>query len=144
MAEIPDAPTPNEWIALIQQDPDQAAQYAIVLRARVEREGIMSHPSRIISLEKYDRARLLLAAATSDPQKIERIGRLAELGRATLGKYPDYNDWLTLIKTNPDFARHLQIELLTKRGLLGTQSPQSLQTSIEIYDSIIKGQKSKH
>jgi hypothetical protein len=59
--------TLNEWAALIRQDPEQAKQHAIRLRAQFKIQGLMADPALQISIEDYDRAQDLLVKATNDP-----------------------------------------------------------------------------
>jgi hypothetical protein len=132
--------TLNEWIALIQQEPDQAKQHMIWLKARRKQRGLMADPSLTISIEDYDRAQQLLASATSDPQHLQEIEARAKVGRMTLGKLPDREDWRALIDADPDLAEKVCAELELKHAMLMIDTPPALLRSIEGYRTIIAEQ----
>lgn len=133
--------TLNEWIALLQQDAEQAKQHVVWLKARRKQQGLTADPSLTISIEDYDRAQQLLASATSDPRRLQQIEASAKIGRVTLGKLPDREDWRTLIDVDPAFAKGVCAELEIKSALLGLQTPPALQQSIAIYRAIIAQQQ---
>ena len=133
--------TLNEWIAFIQQDPEQANQQAVWLQEQIKKQGIMIDPAFEISIENYDRAQHVLSKAANEPQQAERIARMAAVGRVTLGEYPSREGWLELIQTNPTFAQLVYYELKAKQALLGLQTPPTIKSSIETYHSIITEQQ---
>jgi len=85
MLSIPDVPTFDEWVMLIQQNAVQAHQHVIALKARSKQQGLFADVSLEISIEDYEQAQRLFTAATTDPAQAERIARIARIGRATLG-----------------------------------------------------------
>jgi hypothetical protein len=133
--------TLSEWIALIQQDPEQANQHVIWLRAQIKIQGIMADPALQIGIEDYNRAQDLLAKAAHDPQQAERIARMAAVGQITLSGYPSHDDWLKLIQDDPTFARHICLELKTKQALLGLYAPPALQKSMDAYQFLASQQQ---
>jgi len=133
--------TLNEWIALIQQDPEQAKQHVIWLRAQIKIQGIMADPALEISIEDHARAQDLLKKAANDPQQAERIARMAAIGQVTLSGYPSHDDWLKLVQADPTLAKQVYLELKTKQARLGLQTPPALQKSIDIYHSVISQQQ---
>lgn len=141
MLAIPFTPTFNEWIVFLQQAPDQANRQALVIRAEIRKQDPIADPALELSIQEYEKAQQLLAAATNDPQQNEEIRQLTALGQATLGPYPNREDWLTLIQTDPTFAQSLCTELEIKRAILGWHTPQDLQTSIETCHAIFTQQQ---
>ena len=140
MLSFQDTPTINEWIALIQEDADQAERHVISLRARIKKQGLMADPSLTISVEDYDRAQQLLELAKNDSQKLQQVASKAAVGRVTLEQLPDRDDWLALINSDPGFARKVYVELEIKHALLGMGAPLALLRSIEAYHTITKQQ----
>jgi hypothetical protein len=136
----PNTFTLNEWIALIQQDPEQANQRLIWLRAQIKRQGLMADPSLQISIEDHDKARDLLNKSANDPQQAEKIARMAAVGQITLDGYPSHDGWLKLIQADPITARLVYLELKTRQELLGLQAPPALSRSIEAYHAITEPQ----
>jgi hypothetical protein len=51
MILLSDSPTLNEWIAIIQQDVDQAQQLLLSLRAQIKQQNLMAAPTLTISVE---------------------------------------------------------------------------------------------
>jgi hypothetical protein len=141
MLSIPDVPSFDEWVMLIQQNAAQASQLVIALKARHKKQGLFADASLELSIEDYDRAQRLFTTATTDPAQAERIDYIARLGRATLGPYPDREEWLTRIKDDPSFARAVYVALRTKEAMFGLQTPQAILMSIAAYDSAIEEQK---
>jgi hypothetical protein len=129
-------PTFHEWVALIQQDSTQAKQLLVSLQAQLKKQGLMADPGLDISIEDYEKAQNLLSAALSDPRRAERIAYITRFGEALLGPYPDREDWLRLIREDPNFAQELCFALQTKQVLLGLHTPQDLLKSIEIYSLV--------
>lgn len=129
--------TINEWIALIQQDPEYSNQRLIWLREQIRTQGIMADPSLEISVENYENAQILLIKAAEEPQQKEKIARIAAVGQITLGGYPGRDGWLALIQSDDTLARLVYLGLEAKKAALGLQTPQELKTSMEIYQSII-------
>src|SRR5689334_11202040 len=123
MPSLPTTPTLNEWIALIQKDPDQAKQLVTRLRANIKKQGFLADPSLSISSEDYDRAQHLLASAVNNQQEMQKLASKAAIGRITLEKNPSRDDWLSLINEDFAFARLVCIELESKRALLGINAP---------------------
>jgi hypothetical protein len=113
MLSIPDVPSFDEWVMLIQQNAQQASQLVIALKARNKRQGLFADASLEMSIEDYQRAQRLFTTAATDPAQAERINRIAHNGRATVGPYPDREDWVMLIKDDPDFAQSLYGALQT-------------------------------
>jgi hypothetical protein len=141
MLSIPDVPSFHEWVMLIQQNAAQARQLVIALKARNKKQGLFADVSLEMSIEDYERAQRLFATAATDPAQAEYINDLARIGRATVGPYPDREDWLTLIKDDPDFARSVYGALQTKQGMFGLQTPQAIVMSIAAYAAVIDEQK---
>ena len=140
MPSLPNTPTLNEWIALIQQDLDQAKQLVTRLRTSIKKQGFLVDPSLSISSEDYDRAQHLLVSALNNPQEMQQIASKAAIGRITLKKIPNRDDWLSLINADSALARLVCIELESKQALLGINAPQELLRSIESYYDIIHQQ----
>src|SRR4051812_1028625 len=136
MLSIPDVPSFHEWVMLIQQDAARAEQLLIALKATNKQQGLFADPSLAISIEDYDRAQRLFTTATTDPARAEYITRSARLGRATMGPYPERDDWVTLIKDDPDFARSVFKALQAKRAMFGLQTPQAIVMSITSYTAV--------
>ncbi len=136
MLSIPDVPWFDEWVMLIQQNAVQASQLLIALKARNKKQGLFADVSLEISIEDYERALRLFTTAATDPTQAERITHIARIGRATVGPYPDREDWLTLIKDDPDFAQSVYGALQTKRAMFGLQTPQAILMSIAAYTSV--------
>jgi len=93
---MPDTPTIFEWLALIQQDPAQARKLMITIKARDKIQGLFADPALTISVEEYDEAQRLLAAAAGDPAIARRAAHMARLGQATMGPSPDRAAWQAL------------------------------------------------
>jgi hypothetical protein len=138
---IPDVPSFNEWVMLIQQNAAQAKQLLIGLKARNKQQGLLADPSLQISIEDYDRAQSLVTKATTDSAQAERIDRIARLGQATAGPFPDREDWIAMIKDDPDFARSVFMALQGKQGMFGLATPQAIVISIAAY-SAVTGERS--
>lgn len=136
MLSIPDVPSFDEWVMLIQQNAVQARQLMIMLKARNKKQGLFADPSLEISNEDYDRAQRLFTTATTDPAQAERITYIARVGRAILGPYPDREDWVTQIKDDPDFARSVYLALRTKEAMFGLQTPQAILMSMAAYAAV--------
>jgi hypothetical protein len=136
MISTPDVPAFNEWVMLIQQNAVQASQLVIALNARNKQQGLLADPSLGISIEDYARAQRLFTTATTDPARAEYISRVARIGRAVLGPYPDREDWVTLIKDDPDFARSVFMALQAKYGMFGLATPQAILISIAAYTAV--------
>ena len=136
MLTIPDVPSFYEWVMLIQQDAAQAHQLLIALKARSKKQGLFASASLEISIEDYQRALRLFTTAMTDPAQAEYITRIARIGRATVGPYPDREDWLTLIKDDPDFARSVYMALRAKQAMFGLQTPQAILISIAAYAAV--------
>ncbi len=126
----------NEWVALIQHDPAQATKYMIAIKAQNKIQGLLADPSLTISVEKYDEAQRLLAAAADDPATARRAAHMARLGQATMGPSPDRDTWQALIAADPDFAQDVCIALEAKAALLGLHTPQALLRSIATYRAL--------
>jgi hypothetical protein len=137
MLSIPEAPTPNEWLVLLQEEPDRAEQHLTSLRNRIKKENLMAHPALTFSIEAYDEALHFLENALKDTQDATELLHKVALGRRTLEKYPGRDEWITLLHSNPVFARSLYFELVFKSAFLGTLSPPNLATTIAAYDSVI-------
>jgi hypothetical protein len=136
MLAIPDVPSFHEWVMLMQQNAVQASQLVIALKARNKKQGLFADPSLEISIEDYQRAQRLFTNASTDPAQAEYITHIARIGRATVGPYPDREDWVTLIKDDPDFAREVYGALRTKQGMFGLQTPQAILLSIAAYAAV--------
>jgi hypothetical protein len=136
MLSIPEVPSFHEWVMLIQQDAVQASQLVIALKARNKQQGLFADPSLEISIEEYERAQRLFTTATTDPARADYIARIARIGRAVLGPYPEREDWVTLVKDDPDFARSLFKALQAKRAMFGLQTPQAIVMSIVAYTAV--------
>src|SRR5262245_3907495 len=130
-----DALTLNEWLALIQHDPEQAKKQVILFKARRKQQGLMADPSLTITIDDYDRAQQLLAAADNS-QPAQQIEARAKIGRVTLGKLPDQEDWLALITADPALAANICTELELKHAMQGTNTPSGILKSIAIYRAI--------
>jgi hypothetical protein len=128
-----EAPSFHEWVMLIEQNPAQAKQLLIAVKARNKQEGLLADPSLEISIEAYERAERLFAKAATDPARAEYITRIARIGRAILGPYPDREDWLKLIDDDPGFAQSVYAALQTKRAMFGLQTPRAIEMSIAAY-----------
>jgi hypothetical protein len=128
-----DTPTYFEWFALILQDAAKAKQLMIAIKARDRREGLMADPSLQISVENYERAQRLIHAAQGDPDQIQHVSYLAKLGKASLGPYPDRNEWLRLIHQDAAFAEDVCTAIRTKQALFGSRTPRAVIDSIEAY-----------
>jgi hypothetical protein len=133
MLAIPDVPSFHEWVMLIQQNAEQASQLVIALKARNKKQGLFADPSLMISIEEYEDAQRLFTKATNDPEQAKRITHIARVGRATLGPYPEREDWVTMIKDDPDFAQEVYGALQTKEAMFGLQTPQAILMSIAAY-----------
>ncbi len=140
MLSIPDVPSFHEWVMLIQQNAEQASQLVIAIKARNKKQGLFADPSLTMSIEEYEDAQRLFAKATTDPDQAQRITYIARIGQAILAPYPDRENWLTLIKDDPDFARAVYMALRTKQGMFGLQTPQAILISIAAYSSAIEEQ----
>jgi hypothetical protein len=138
MLSIPDVPSFDEWVMLIQQDATQARRLLIALKARNKQQGLFADASLEMSIEDYDRAQRLFTAAMTDPEQAKRIAQIARIGRATVGPYPDREDWLTLIKDDPDFAQEVYGALRAKQAMFGLQTPQAIVISIAAYAALSK------
>jgi hypothetical protein len=138
MLSIPDTPSFYEWVMLIQQDAAQAKQHLIALKARNKKRGLFADPSLEISIEEYEGAQRLVTKATIEPEQAKRLAHIARVGRATVGPYPDREDWVTLIKDDPEFAQSVYAALQTKRAMFGLQTPQAVLISMAAYDAVIK------
>jgi hypothetical protein len=138
MISIPDAPSLDEWVMLMQQDAAQSRQLLIALKARNKKQGLFADPSLEISIEYYERAQRLLTQAATDPEQAERASHLARIGRATVGPFPDREDWLVLIQQDPIFAGEVHAALQTKQAMFGLQTPQAILLSIEAYTAANK------
>jgi hypothetical protein len=141
MLSISDVPTFDEWVMLIHQNAVQARQLLIALRARNKKQGLFADASLTLSIEDYERAQRLFTAATTDPTQAERIARIARIGRAILGPYPEREDWVALIKDDPDFARSVYTALRTKQEMFDLQTPQAILMSIAAYASASEEQQ---
>jgi hypothetical protein len=140
MLTIPEVPSFHEWVLLIQQNAVQANQHVIKLKARNKQQGLFADPSLMISIEEYQDAQRLFAKSMTDPAQAEHITRIARIGRAILGPYPDREDWEKLIKDDPDFARSVYMALRTKQGMFGLQTPQAILISIAAY-ALVSGKE---
>jgi hypothetical protein len=136
MLSIPDVPSFHEWVMLIQQNAMQAKQLVIALKARNKQQGLFADPSLEISIEEYADAQRLFTTATTDPALVDSITQIARIGRAILGPYPDREDWVVLIKNDPDFAREVFTGLQAKQAMFGLQTPQAIMTSIAAYEAV--------
>ncbi len=116
---MPDTPTIFEWLALIQQDPAQARKLMITIKARDKIQGLFADPALTISVEEYDEAQRLLAAAAGDPAIARRAAHMARLGQATMGPSPDRAAWQALIAADPDFRARSVHRPGSKRGHAG-------------------------
>jgi hypothetical protein len=141
MLSIPDVPTFNEWVMLIQQDAAQAKQLLIALKVRNKKMGLIADASLERSIEAYEQAQDLFAKAATDPKQAARIARSARIGRATIGPYPDRDDWAALIKDDPDFARSVYMALRAKAAMFGSQTPHAITLSIAAYASATGGKQ---
>lgn len=141
MLSIPDVPSFDEWVMLIQENATQAKQVLIMLKARNKKQGLLADPSLELSIEDYDLAQSLVTAATTDPAKAEQVTRLARIGRATVGPFPDREDWIAMIKDDPDFAQSVFAALQAKQAMFGLSTPQAIVMSIAAY-SAVTGQRS--
>ncbi len=65
-ASPPETPTLYEWVALIQQDPAQARKLIIAITVRNNIQGLLADPALTISMQDYNEAQRLLAAAKAD------------------------------------------------------------------------------
>ena len=142
MIFVPDTPGRDEWLALIQHDQQKAKSQMRSLRMQASVRSVLADPALEISLEAYERAQQLLADAMADASKMERVARLTEIGRATLGPYPERADWIALIQRDPNLARQVYNAWRAKRAMLGLQSPQALLSTIEIYEDLAAQQQS--
>jgi hypothetical protein len=133
MILIPDVPSFDEWVMLIQRNAAQAHQVLIGLKARNKRQGVFADASLTISIEDNERAHKLFARAMTDPLLAERIRYIARIGHATAGPNPDREDWLTMIKDEPNFAEDVYTSLQTKAAMFGLQTPQTILMSIAAY-----------
>lgn len=133
MIAIPNVPTFDEWVMLVQQDAAQAKQLLIALKARNKRQGLLADASLELSIEYYERAQRLLAKAASDPEQADRVSQIARVGRATAGPFPDREDWKALLKDDPAFAQGVYASLRTKRAMFGLQTPQAIMLSLRAY-----------
>ena len=79
----------------------------------------------------------MFAKAATDPAQVERITRIARIGRATVGPYPEREDWLMLINDDPDLALSIYNALRAKHGMFGLQTPQAILMSIAAYKAAI-------
>ncbi len=138
MLSIPDVPSFHEWVMLIQQDAAQAHRLFIALKARNKQQGLFADASLELSIEDYDRAQRLFVKAATDPARSEYITRIARIGRAVLGPYPEREDWVMLIKDDPSFAQSVYAALQTKRAMFGLQTPQAIVISIAAYAALIE------
>jgi hypothetical protein len=141
MLSIPDVPTFHEWVMHIQQNAAQAKQLLIALKAKNKQQGLFVDPSLQIGIEAYERAQDLFAKAATDPEQAERIARIARIGRATVGPYPDRDDWIALVKDDPDFSRSLYMALRVKEAMFGSQAPYAITLSIAAYEAATGGEK---
>jgi hypothetical protein len=91
--------------------------------------------------QEYEDAQRVFTTVATDPAQAEYINHLARIGRATVGPYPDREDWLTLIKDDPDFARSVYGALQTKQAMFGLQTPQAIVISIAAYATVIEEPK---
>src|SRR4051795_5290172 len=103
MLSIPDVPSFNEWVMLIQENAAQAKQLLIMVKARNKKQGLLADPSLELSIEHYERAQRLVTEAMTDSAKAAQVTHFARIGRATIGPYPDREDWIAMIKDDPDF-----------------------------------------
>ena len=137
MSLIIDAPTVFEWAALIQQDADQANRQAISLKTRIDTSGFLVDPALIISLEKYQEVKQLIAKSKDNLSAAQRVADMAKLGQATLGSAPSREDWVAMIKADPKFAHSVYIAWETKCAQHGINTPQALMSSVNIYRELI-------
>jgi hypothetical protein len=137
MILLSDNPTVNEWIAIIQNDAEQAHQLLLSLRAQIKQQNLMAAPALIISVEGFDRAQQILATAVRDPQQRETLAHRVALGRASLTSCPNREEWLQLIHNDASFAQALYLEFQLKQAQMGLSTPRALQASIDVYRSII-------
>jgi len=140
MHSTSDTPTYFEWFALIQQDAAEAKRLMIAIKARNKIEGLMADPSSEISVENYERAQALIHAAQGDPDQTQHVSYLARLGKASLGPYPDRDEWLRLIQEDAQFAKDVCTAIRTKQALFGSRTPQPVLDSIKAYDAA-KGER---
>jgi hypothetical protein len=126
---------------LIQENAEQAKQLLIMLKAKNKKQGLFADPSLEISIEEYERAQNLVTKAMTDPAQAEYVAHTARLGRATVGPFPDREDWLTMIEGDLDFAQEVYGALQTKQAMFGLQTPQAVLMSIAAYDAVIEESK---
>jgi hypothetical protein len=136
MILIPDVPSFHEWVMLIQQDAEQAKQILIALKARNKKQGLLADASLEISIEEFEDAQRLFTKATTDPAQAARVARIAQIGRAVLGPYPNSDDWAALINDDPDFAESVYNALRTKAAMFGLQTSQAVLMSIAAYEAV--------
>ena len=141
MLTIPDVPTFDEWVMLIQQNAAEAKQLLIAFKVRNKQQGLLADASLEISIEDYARAQRLFTEATTDPEQAERITRIARIGRASVGPYPDREDWLTLINDDPKFAEEVYGALQAKQAMFGLQTSQPIVMSIAAYVAVTKAEQ---
>ncbi len=65
-ASPPETPTLSEWVALIQHDSAQARKLIIAITVRSQIQGLLADPALTISMQDYNEAQRLLAAAKAD------------------------------------------------------------------------------
>ena len=143
MSSIIGAPTVFEWAALIQQDPNQANRQAISLKARIDTAGFPVDPALIISLEKYQEVKQLIAKAQDNPSVAQRVAHMARLGQATLGAPPSREDWIAMLEANPKFAHSVYNAWETKCAQHGIDTPQPILRSVKIYRELLAERKVK-
>jgi hypothetical protein len=146
---MPETPTVNEWLVLIQHDPVQAQQHVKGLQDQVVAfDDFVRNPhihtveefrqarhlhigaEQAMSIENYQTAQQVIAGLGDQPISDTRLTQRLRLGRATLTAYPDQNEWLVLFTAEPAFTRALRGELGRKAAVLGLAAPCVLSLSI--------------
>lgn len=137
MILMSETPIFDEWLALFDQDREQADRLAQSLRSQLQQFPILTGPHVQIGLEEYERAQQWLAEAETEPAKQAQLAQRIAIGRATMVPPPDASNWRTLWNTDPAFARRLQLAFRLKSAALGLATPRAITESLAAYDTTI-------
>jgi hypothetical protein len=133
----PDTPTGEEWLALLAEQPDIAADLIEALRAQLKQPAWLRDPAVDISLEEYEKASRLFEQAQTDNTVRAKLAPMIAQGHKTMAPPPNHADWQKMIVHDPTEAKALYLALRAKEAMLGLTTPRALALSIRAYETLI-------
>jgi hypothetical protein len=137
MLLAPDTPNEEEWLALLAEQPDIAADIIEALRTQLKQPAWMREPAVDISLQDYERASRLFEQAQSDSAVRAKLAPMIARGRLTMAPPPNQADWQQMIADDPAKAKALYLAFKKKEAMLGLATPRALVLSLKAYETLI-------